>query len=127
MAMADPFVLCLVAELSDPDARECRVGDTVWPLRVIVVRRQGAIYAYRNRCPHAGHALNLRPNEFLDVARRQLMCRSHGALFEIESGRCVAGPCTGAWLEPISVIIEAGEVRLAPGIRVTDDLPSSAC
>ena len=32
-----------------------------------------------------------------------LACRNHGALFAVEDGFCVAGPCAGESLEPIAV------------------------
>ena len=36
----------------------------------------------------------------------------HGALFEIDTGRCVAGPCTGQSLKPVNVYVDGGVVVL---------------
>ena len=102
--------LCALAQIADPGARELSWGEGDWPLRLFVVRRDGAVYAYLNRCPHAGHELNLRPDEFLTRDGDLIMCRSHGAQFQIADGLCVAGPCPGASLEAIAVEIVDGTV-----------------
>jgi nitrite reductase/ring-hydroxylating ferredoxin subunit len=118
MSVSPP--LCAYDDLPMDGALECRVGDAVWPLRVIVVRRGESIYAYQNRCPHAGHPLNMRPHEFLDAEHRHLMCRSHGAMFAIETGHCIAGPCVGTNLRTIPVVLDDGQIRLASGAIPAD-------
>ena len=37
-------------------------------IRLLVVRRAGQVYAYKNRCPHRGVPLEWQPNQFLDPA-----------------------------------------------------------
>jgi nitrite reductase/ring-hydroxylating ferredoxin subunit len=73
---------------------------------LILVRHRGAVYCYLNRCPHRGTELDWRPGAFLSPDRQWLQCATHGALFDIDSGLCVAGPCAGDRLEGI---------ELAPG------------
>jgi nitrite reductase/ring-hydroxylating ferredoxin subunit len=99
-------------ELENPGSRAFSVGDGDWPLRGFLVRVGGNAFAYVNRCPHAGHPLNWRPDEFLTVDRTLIMCRSHGAMFERDNGRCVAGPCAGQALQSLPVKIENGLVIL---------------
>jgi len=65
---------------------------------LLLVRREGRVYAYRNRCPHRGVALEWQPDRFLDDSGSLIQCARHGALFLIESGECVAGPCAGEFL-----------------------------
>lgn len=110
-------VLCALDELDDPGTRAFRVGRGDWPLSGLVVRRGAEVHAYVNRCPHAGHPLNLRPHEFLTADGSLLLCHSHGALFEIATGLCVAGPCPGARLRRVPVEVAAGYVLLADGVR----------
>lgn len=65
-----------------------------------VVRQGDQIYAWRNACPHLGYEGSSMPwkkNAYLNK-RSQIMCSAHGALFEIESGVCVSGPCPGKQL-----------------------------
>jgi nitrite reductase/ring-hydroxylating ferredoxin subunit len=76
------------------------------------VRHCGAVRAFVNRCPHAGTELDWNPGEFFDETQLYLMCATHGALFEPGTGRCVAGPCRGASLEPLEVRERDGEVIL---------------
>jgi nitrite reductase/ring-hydroxylating ferredoxin subunit len=105
-------VLCRLSEMDDPGARAFTVGAGDWPLRGFVVRSGEHAYAYLNRCPHAGHQLNWRPDRFLTADRSWIVCGSHGALFEIETGMCVAGPCVGHGLRPIPVVLADGYVLL---------------
>jgi nitrite reductase/ring-hydroxylating ferredoxin subunit len=110
-------VVCALAELDDPGSRAFTIGRGDWPLRGLVVRRGAEVHAYVNRCPHAGHPLNLQPHDFLTLDRSLVLCRSHGALFEISTGRCVAGPCTGRHLRRVPVEVVGGYVLLAPHVR----------
>ena len=66
--------------------------------RVFAVRRGGQVYAYKNRCPHRGVPLEWQPNQFLDPSASLIQCATHAALFLIETGECVAGPCAGKFL-----------------------------
>jgi nitrite reductase/ring-hydroxylating ferredoxin subunit len=105
-------VVCPYDDLSDPGSRAFAMGGGEWPLRGFVVRRNGKVFAYVNRCPHAGHPLNWQPDRFLTPDDTLILCRSHGALFEIATGACVAGPCAGNALTPLSVTIDGGYVLL---------------
>lgn len=105
-------ILCNLSELDDPGTRAFSVGEGVWPLRGFLVRRGDEVCAYVNRCPHAGHPLNMRPDEFLTPDRALILCNSHGALFDMASGICVHGPCEGKQLEKLPVRVEAGAVVL---------------
>jgi nitrite reductase/ring-hydroxylating ferredoxin subunit len=96
----------------DPGAREVRVGEGAWPLRLVLVRFEGKIHAYQNRCPHAGHPLNLRPDEFFGADGREIVCRSHGASFDPATGACTGGPCPGTVLRRWPVAVVDGRVRL---------------
>jgi nitrite reductase/ring-hydroxylating ferredoxin subunit len=82
-----------------------------------VVRYLGHARAYVNRCPHAGSELDWEPGRFFDETGLYLICSTHGALFEPGTGRCVAGPCRGACLEPLAIRERDGQVVLASGPR----------
>jgi nitrite reductase/ring-hydroxylating ferredoxin subunit len=110
-------VLCSLAELDEHGSRGFAVGEGDWPLRGVVVRLDaGAVRAYVNWCPHAGHPLNLLPHRFLTPDRALLVCSSHGALFEREAGLCIAGPCAGKSLRAVPVEVFDGLVVLAAGV-----------
>lgn len=90
--------LCLSDELGEGRSRGFTVADTA----IFAVRRAGRVYLYRNRCPHRGIPLNWEPDQFLDNSASLIACGRHGALFLIESGECVAGPCEGEQLAALN-------------------------
>lgn len=98
--------ICRLDEIADPGSREFRVGVGDWPYTGFIVRRGRRVFAYRNYCMHVGHPLNWKPDEFLTRDRRHIICASHGAMYEIESGVCVAGPCPGKKLQALEVTVE---------------------
>jgi nitrite reductase/ring-hydroxylating ferredoxin subunit len=112
--------ICRLADLADPDARSFQVGEGDWPLRAFLVRRGTLVRAYVNRCPHAGHPLNLRPDQFLRADGEEIVCRSHAAMFRLDDGLCTAGPCPGQRLQPVPVIVVDGWIRLADSFRLDD-------
>ena len=63
--------------------------------RLFAVRQEDQLYAYWNICPHLGIPLNWMPDRFLDLEGTLIQCSSHGALFQIDDGECIAGPCSG--------------------------------
>jgi nitrite reductase/ring-hydroxylating ferredoxin subunit len=95
--------ICSVQELADPGTLEFSVGDGDWPLHGVVVKFEGRIHAYVNSCPHLGVPLNYRPNEFFAPYEPLLQCSVHGALFVPHTGKCVAGPCTGRYLQQLAI------------------------
>jgi len=105
-------VVCRLDELADPGSRAFTMGAGDWPLRGFLVRRGTRVFAYVNRCPHAGHPLNWRPDDFLMPDSSLILCRSHGARFDISTGLCVLGPCSGKSLQSIDVDVQNGYVML---------------
>jgi len=77
-----------------------------------VIRHQGTAYGWLNACRHQPAQLDWKDGEFFDVAGLHLVCSMHGALYQPDSGLCVAGPCRGAKLIAVPIIEAEGEVRL---------------
>jgi nitrite reductase/ring-hydroxylating ferredoxin subunit len=103
-------VVGVLDEIGDPGCREFRIGEGDWPFKGFVVRKGDEVYAYQNFCMHAGHPLNWKADAFLTGDRSQIICSSHGAIYEIHSGECVAGPCPGKKLRPVEVRVIDGVV-----------------
>jgi nitrite reductase/ring-hydroxylating ferredoxin subunit len=97
-------------ELADPGCREFEIGDGEWPFRGFVVRQGDQVFAYQNFCVHVGHQLNWTPNRFLTKDNTAIICASHGAMYEIGSGLCFAGPCKGKSLRPVEIDVRDGVV-----------------
>ncbi|HTT44290.1 MAG TPA: Rieske 2Fe-2S domain-containing protein [Steroidobacteraceae bacterium] len=117
-------VICRLTELTG-GARAFTLGNGDWPLRGFVVRVGDAVHGYVNRCPHAGHPLDLVPQRFLTKDGTLILCASHGALFEKATGYCVAGPCAGRSLTRVPLALECGLVLLAEEVDV--DALARAC
>ncbi len=90
------------------------LGFKINELSILAVRREGKVYAYKNRCPHRGVALEWLPDQFLDASASLIACATHGALFLIESGECVAGPCEGKSLSVIDCHEDAQGIWINP-------------
>lgn len=80
-----------------------RAGRTV---HGFVVNHEGQYRAYVNSCPHVGTPLDLWPNEFFTEDGRALICSTHGALYEPDTGLCTAGPCAGDRLTPLPLSVQ---------------------
>ncbi|WP_084579027.1 Rieske (2Fe-2S) protein [Sphingomonas azotifigens] len=82
-----------------------------WP--IVVIRWGKHLLGYENRCPHAGTNLDWERGQFLDSSGTRLQCGKHGALFDLASGACIDGPCVGAALTPVALVIDEDEVCVA--------------
>lgn len=109
-------VVCRLSDLDQHGARGFTIGTGDWPLRGFVVRLGEVVHGYVNFCPHAGHPLNFKPHQFLTHDGSLILCASHGALFEKQTGYCVAGPCAGKQLRSVPLKVESGFVMLAEGV-----------
>lgn len=105
--------LCDSDELPESESRGFSLkGEEHSPLAVLVVRKKGQVYAYRNLCPHAFIPLEWEPNEFLSFDKSLIQCANHGALFTIEEGLCVSGPCSGQSLIRLETEEAGGKIRI---------------
>jgi len=101
------------ATLPETGSRAFSVPCGKTELAGFLVRRNGELRAFRNRCPHTGVELNWGGDAFLDVTERFVLCSMHGALFQPEDGLCVHGPCVGRSLQTLPVRIREGRVEVA--------------
>lgn len=74
------------------------------------VRRGAALFGYVDRCPHAGLPLAQALDAYLSPDGNLIQCSWHGALFTVETGDCVGGPCPGRALERWPVHAVDGEM-----------------
>jgi phosphoglycolate phosphatase len=77
-----------------------------------VVRSQGQACAFLNRCQHVAIELDWQPGQFFDDQGQYLVCSTHGALYEPDTGLCVGGPCRGQHLTAISVREQNGRIQV---------------
>ena len=110
METTEEVSVCRFDELGDPDSREFRIGDGDWPFKGFVVRQGDEVFAYQNSCMHLGHPMNWKPDSFLTKDHTNIICSSHGAIYEIATGLCIGGPCIGKTLQTLPVEIRDGVI-----------------
>lgn len=68
-----------------------------------VIRYCGRVYGYLNSCAHIPVELDWMEGEFFDRAGLYLICSTHGATYEPDTGHCIMGPCKGQQLVALAV------------------------
>ncbi|MDJ0943491.1 MAG: Rieske (2Fe-2S) protein [Kiloniellales bacterium] len=112
MSAGDGY-LCRLEDIEDGEGRGFVFGEGLARREIFVVREAEAVYGYANACPHAGTPLDWEPDRFMNADGSYLMCHTHGALFRIEDGYCIAGPCAGASLTTVALqVAEDGGIYL---------------
>ena len=100
--------LCTIAELENPGSK----GFKHKKGNLFVVRRDHEVFVYENHCPHLGINLEWQEDQFLDSEKRLIQCATHGALFLMDTGECIAGPCPGDKLNAIPYEVADGVIYL---------------
>jgi nitrite reductase/ring-hydroxylating ferredoxin subunit len=110
------FRLCAVGDIEEEESREFVLPGAEGDQSLVVVKKDGLLSIFLNNCPHLGVPMNMEPDRFLDVEKNFIMCSTHGALFKIDDGECVHGPCLGQNLTPVPYEIRDEEVFVAKGL-----------
>lgn len=63
--------------------------------RAFAIRFEGRPHAYLNRCTHVAMELDYQPDRFFDDTGQWLLCATHGAAYQPDTGECGGGPCRG--------------------------------
>lgn len=101
-------ILCHSDEIAEGKSKGFQIDERF----VFAVKKYGQIYIYENVCPHLGIQLEWQENEFLDIDASMIQCSSHGALFKIDDGECVLGPCQGQSLTKVDYTLDQGIIHL---------------
>jgi len=116
--------LCRLDDIPDGGARGFAVEGPDLAQRLVVARRGGRIFGYVNRCPHAFSRLDSEIGQFFeDDESVHLFCDSHAALFRVEDGVCIDGPCEGQALTPAAIRLVGDRVCLdQPNVALVDEI-----
>jgi nitrite reductase/ring-hydroxylating ferredoxin subunit len=82
------------------------------------VRYRGELRAYVNECRHISMSMDWVENQFFTEDGEFLLCPTHGALYQPDSGECVAGPPCGKSLFAVPLVERDGVV-----LALWPDLP----
>lgn len=77
-----------------------------------VIRYHETVYAYLNECAHREMELDWNPGDVFDASGKNLICATHGAIYNPVNGACVGGPCNGAGLIALGVTERDGQIFL---------------
>lgn len=106
-------------------AAEMRAGESrkfILPIggaeeECFAINYRGRFHAYVNRCRHVPIAMDWVDNQFFAEHGRYLMCQTHNAYYEPDTGECIAGPqsACGKFLLRVPLEIRDGAIyALAP-------------
>lgn len=101
-----PTLLCQLDEIENPGAKAFDLDDQA----IFVVRQGDQVHAYVNSCPHRGIRLEWQPDQFLDYEKQYIQCSTHGALFTLDNGKCIVGPCNGSSLRRVECRVVDGAI-----------------
>ena len=110
--MAEPErLICEAAALAD-SGKGVRFEVEYFGSRApaFAVRYRGGVHGYLNRCAHVAMELDWQEGVFFDGDGRNLICSTHGALYEAASGRCLGGPCNRSPLVKLALLERDGMV-----------------
>ena len=77
---------------------------------LLLLGSDGEPRAYLNRCRHLPIPIDSGSRQFLTKDGKHLLCGTHGALYQLDDGMCVAGPCLHLTLERLPIEIDQGEL-----------------
>jgi nitrite reductase/ring-hydroxylating ferredoxin subunit len=77
---------------------------------LVLLDLEGKVRAYLNRCRHLPIPIDSGSRSFLTFDKQHLLCGTHGALYRLDDGVCIAGPCLYLALEALELEEADGEL-----------------
>ncbi|QMU61901.1 MAG: Rieske 2Fe-2S domain-containing protein [Gammaproteobacteria bacterium] len=108
----EELIIATVDEIADPGSKGLSINQEGTKLELFIVKKDAKIVVYQNSCPHTQGPLDWTADQFLDMDSNYIMCANHGALFEINTGLCVYGPCKAESLKTLPFMIKDGDIYL---------------
>ena len=88
------------------------VTDQTTIYSAFVVRSTEGVASFVNQCAHLALELDWSLGEFFDTDGRNLVCATHGALYNPMTGACVGGACRGKPLQVLRILESDGCIFL---------------
>jgi nitrite reductase/ring-hydroxylating ferredoxin subunit len=104
--------LCTLDDLESPGSARFEFAAQPHSNGFCVIRQGERVFGYLNQCPHTGGPLDWVPGRFLSAEGGLIQCSTHGALFRIEDGFCIWGPCAGTSLAPVPLKLQGNDIFL---------------
>jgi nitrite reductase/ring-hydroxylating ferredoxin subunit len=104
--------ICRIGDIQDNDAKGMVAVVDGKQRNIFVARKGKEVFAYLNWCPHNQVLIDQIPNKFFNADKSYIQCSKHGALFQVDNGMCIEGPCEGESLKLLTTTVEDGVVSL---------------
>jgi nitrite reductase/ring-hydroxylating ferredoxin subunit len=106
----NPVVIARVGEIPPGHTKKFMLLVDGRETECFVVNYEGQLFAYVNSCRHVPMTMDWIDNQFLTEDGRYILCATHGAAFEPESGECIFGPPCGKFLARVPLSIDNDQV-----------------
>lgn len=116
--IAPKFAICPASELANGQYRKLTMLFEGREEECLLLRFNGQVYAYINRCVHMPRRLDGEEARIFDDTGRFLRCSMHGIVYTPQTGASVSAMCEGEQLRAIAVYEHDGEIGIAD-FRVT--------
>jgi nitrite reductase/ring-hydroxylating ferredoxin subunit len=110
------YKVALTCELQPGQSRKFLVPIRGADEECFLINYEGQFHAYVNRCRHVPMAMDWVDNQFFTEQGRYLMCQTHNAYYEPDSGECIAGPpgTCGKFLYRVPLEVVDGVIYATP-------------
>jgi nitrite reductase/ring-hydroxylating ferredoxin subunit len=109
-ASQDGVVVAQVSELAAGETKKFILLVQEKEVECFLVNHNGQLYAYVNRCCHVPMTMDWLENQFLTEDGRYIMCATHGACYEPDTGECIFGPPCGEFLDQVPLSTDGDQV-----------------
>jgi nitrite reductase/ring-hydroxylating ferredoxin subunit len=100
-----------------PDVLALRQGETrvfsfptaYGDMQGFVIRYNGDLRAYENKCQHWPIPLDYGDGDFYFASADRIVCKTHGAMYDPATGECEIGPCAGRSLTSFVLELEGDD------------------
>jgi nitrite reductase/ring-hydroxylating ferredoxin subunit len=107
----DGTLLVTLRTVEDDEQREA----------ILTTLSDGTVAAWLNYCQHWTD-VRLDTGDGAPMRDGEITCRRHAATFDPESGQCTFGPCEGAFLNDVDVVVEDDGVYLTDEAFALDSM-----
>ena len=105
----DMRALCRIEEIPDGEGKGFPAAPGGFT-GIFAVRHGDTVRVWVNSCPHVGTPLDWMPDKFMSLDGQHIICATHGAYFELDTGECTEGPCRGDYLQAVVTEIRDGVI-----------------
>jgi nitrite reductase/ring-hydroxylating ferredoxin subunit len=95
-----------VAALQQGETRVFSFPTAYGDMQGFVIRHDGELRAYENKCRHWPIPLDYGDGDFYFASVDRIVCKTHGAMYDPATGECDAGPCAGLSLTSFPITLE---------------------